>query len=104
MPSQLSLFDEPKTILPPGFRYAPGLVSSAEEQDLIARLEHLPFKEFEFHGFMGKRRTVSFGWRYDFNHAKLQRIDAMPAFLLPLRDAAARFAGLEAAGLEHALV
>ena len=104
MPRQLSLFDEPKTFLPPGFRYAPELMTPAEEQDLIARLEHLPFKEFEFHGFVGKRRIVSFGWRYDFSHAKLERIDAMPAFLRPLRAAAARFAGLQAASFEHALI
>jgi hypothetical protein len=25
----------------------------------------LPFREFEFHGFTGKRRIVSFGWRCD---------------------------------------
>jgi hypothetical protein len=25
------------------------------------------FWEFEFQGFIGKRRIVSYGWRYDFN-------------------------------------
>ena len=104
MSRELSLFDQPKTVLPPGFRYQPELLSPAEEHELIARLEHLPFREFEFHGFLGKRRTVSFGWRYDFNHAKLERMEAIPEFLLPLRDATAHFAGLDAAGFEHALV
>src|SRR5262247_2150751 len=104
MPRQLSLFEAPKTFLPPGLRYAPELVSPAEEQDLVARLEHLPFREFEFHGFVGKRRTVSFGWRYDFNHARLEQAAGIPDFLLPLRDTAAQFAGLDGAAFEHALV
>jgi hypothetical protein len=53
--------------LPAGFRYAPDVISSEEEQRLIAQFATLPFKEFEFQGFLGKRRTVSYGWRYDFN-------------------------------------
>jgi alkylated DNA repair dioxygenase AlkB len=64
----------------------------------------LPFKEFEFQGFLGKRRTVSYGWRYDFNGGGLKRSDDMPAFLLPMREAAARFAGLNPADLQQALL
>jgi len=29
------------------------------------QLKGLPFKPFEFHGYLGKRRIVSFGWRSD---------------------------------------
>src|SRR5262249_39728950 len=61
-------------------------------------------KEFEFHGFLGKRRVVSFGWRYDFGQAKLMQAELMPDFLLPSRDKAAQFAGLSAASLAHVLV
>ena len=43
--------------------------------------EVLPFKEFEFHGFTGKRRTVSFGWRYDFNGGGLSKTEDMPDVL-----------------------
>jgi alkylated DNA repair dioxygenase AlkB len=97
-------FFDPAPILPPGFRYEPELIGAANERALVADVERLPFKEFEFHGFVGKRRTVSFGWRYDFSHARLEPVEDIPAFLLPLRDAAARFAGLEPAAFEHALV
>jgi hypothetical protein len=26
----------------------------------------VPFKPFAFHGYLGNRRVVSFGWRYDY--------------------------------------
>src|SRR5687768_11176921 len=52
--------------LPPGFRYEPLLLAVDEQDAMLAALRPLPFKEFEFHGFLGKRRVVSFGWKYDF--------------------------------------
>jgi alkylated DNA repair dioxygenase AlkB len=64
----------------------------------------LPFREFEFRGFKGKRRTVSFGWRYDFNVRELQLTETIPTFLLALRQKAAEFAGLSEDGLQHALI
>jgi alkylated DNA repair dioxygenase AlkB len=90
--------------LPQGMRYAAELIAADEEQALLTELRALPFKEFEFHGFLGKRRTVSFGWRYDFNGGGLQEAGDIPPFLLPVRQRAAHFAGLEAASLEHALL
>jgi hypothetical protein len=44
---------------------------------LIKEFSRLPFKEFEFRGFLGKRRTVSFGWRYDFNVRELQTAEGI---------------------------
>ena len=90
--------------LPQGMRYAAELIAADEEQALLTELRALPFKEFEFHGFLGKRRTVSFGWRYDFNGGGLQEAGDIPPFLLPVRQRAAHFASLEAASLEHALL
>src|SRR5215217_6865438 len=90
--------------LPEGFKYQPDLLSADEERDLVRQVEVLPFKDFEFQGFLGKRRVVSFGWKYDFNDRKLQKADDMPAFLLPLRRRAAAFAGLTADDFQHVLV
>jgi alkylated DNA repair dioxygenase AlkB len=90
--------------LPEGMRYAPGLISQGEERALLEKLPALPFKEFEFHGFLGRRRTVSFGWHYDFNGGGLKQASALPEFLLPLRKRAAEFASLEPSALEHALL
>ena len=75
-----------------------------QERGLIKEFSRLPFKEFEFRGLLGKRRTVSFGWRYDFNVPELQAAEGIPSFLLDLRQAAAEFAGLSDEQLQHALV
>jgi alkylated DNA repair dioxygenase AlkB len=89
---------------PQGFRYAIELITESEERSLVEAFQSLPFKEFEFQGFIGKRRVVSFGWRYDFNGGGFQRIEPMPDFLLPLRDKAAAFADIAPIALEHALL
>ena len=100
---QPDLFDAAAE-LPEGMRYAAGLIGPAEEQALVRELARLPFREFEFHGFLGKRRTVAFGWSYDFNGGGLRRASDIPDFLLPVRARAARFAGLDPSSLEHALL
>ena len=87
-----------------GFRYRPDLIGPAEETALVARVCELPFKEFEFHGYLGKRRVVSFGWQYDYSGQTLRKADDIPEFLLPLRELAASFAGFEPAALQHVLV
>jgi alkylated DNA repair dioxygenase AlkB len=90
--------------LPPGFAYRPDLLPAAEQDDLAPRIAALPFRAFEFRGFLGNRRIVSFGWRYDFSAGKLEKAGDIPAFLLPLRAVAAVFAGLSPEELQHALV
>jgi len=106
MPRQLDFFGQGPALpaLPEGFRYQPDLVAPGEEAALVERVKELPLREFEFHGYTGKRRTVSFGWHYDFNERTLRRTDDMPPFLVALREKAAAFAGLEAARLQHVLV
>jgi alkylated DNA repair dioxygenase AlkB len=89
---------------PAGFRYAPELISRAEERRLVEHLQRLEFKPFDFHGFLGKRRVVSFGWRYDFNGGGLTKTEDMPDFLLPLRERAAAFAGLQPTDLQQVLL
>jgi len=101
--AQLSLF-EPTQKLPEGFRYQPEILSSGEERALVSPIAGLPFKEFEFQGFRGKRRIVSFGWRYDFNRGQLQQTEDIPAFLLSLRERAATFAGMSPERLQQVLV
>jgi alkylated DNA repair dioxygenase AlkB len=91
-------------LFPAGFQYREGICSPDEEQTLIAAIEDLPFREFEFRGFLGKRRTVSFGWRYDFTLHKVQEAEQIPRFLVPLQEQVAEFAGVKARALEHILV
>src|SRR3954470_12750617 len=90
--------------LPEGFAYRADLISPSEESELLDRIRELPFKEFQFQGFVGKRRVVSFGWRYDFNDRVLLEAREIPEFLLAIRTAAANFAGLAPADLKQILV
>ena len=105
---QRSLFenaaDEAVSARLEGFRYQPELLDHSEEAALISHLSALPFREFEFHGYTGKRRVVSFGWKYDFSSAKLRQADDIPDYLLPLRARAASFANLQPEAFPHALV
>jgi alkylated DNA repair dioxygenase AlkB len=103
--SQLDLFNPvPAVALPEGLRYRRNLITPDEERRLVAALAPLPFKEFEFHGHLGKRRVVAFGWRYDYGRRAVGRSEPIPDFLLPLRAKAADFAGLQADELRQVLV
>ena len=90
--------------LPEGFRYKPELIDPSHEQWITEKMRELEFAPFQFHGFEGKRRVVSYGWKYDFNGGGLKKANDLPAFLLPLRDAAAAAFGIESASLEQALL
>ena len=93
-----------KARLPEGFRYQADFISRAEERSLIEHIERLPLREFEFQGFTGKRRVVSFGWRYDFNGGGLSQTEDIPEFLKVLRTEAASFALLASQSLQQVLV
>lgn len=102
--TQDDLFGEQPVIAPHGLRYQPQLLSEEDAVALVTLIAPLPFKEFEFHGFTGKRLVVSFGWKYDFSSQRLERIGYIPDFLIPLRDGAAHFADLDPEALEQVLV
>ncbi|HSJ63578.1 MAG TPA: alpha-ketoglutarate-dependent dioxygenase AlkB, partial [Gemmatimonadaceae bacterium] len=89
---------------PEGFRYRASLISADDETALIQRIRELALRPFQFHGFEGKRRVTSFGWRYDFARQALDPTEEIPAFLLPLRLAAGTFAGIAPEALQQALV
>ena len=89
---------------PVGFRYQANVLSPEEELELVEHLRTLPLKEFEFHGYTGKRRVISFGWHYDFSDSKLKHTEEIPIFLHKLQEHAASFAELSAADLPHVLV
>lgn len=91
-------------LLPEGLGFREDLIGANEERALIDRIAALPLTPFQFQGFEGKRLTHSFGWRYDFQTARLSRTEPLPDWLLPLRDRAAAFAGLAPDDLIHALV
>ncbi|HKX92440.1 MAG TPA: alpha-ketoglutarate-dependent dioxygenase AlkB [Sphingomicrobium sp.] len=95
------LFDTP---LIPGLAHCPDLISAGEERTLIARLETLDVAPFRFQGWLGNRKTKSFGWRYDFDDASFSRTEPIPAWLAPLREKAAAFAEVAPDDFAHVLV
>ncbi len=100
---QLSLL-EPLLSLPEGLEYRAELVSPDEEAELLEHFRELDFREYEFHGYFGKRRVVSFGLHYEFNEGTIANPKDIPGFLLPLRQKAADFARLAPSELQQALV
>jgi alkylated DNA repair dioxygenase AlkB len=102
-PDQASLFPADPDF-PEGLEYARDFLTAPEERDLAGRFAGLDFAPFQFHGFEGKRRTVSFGWHYAFDGSGLRETEPMPDWLVPIRDRAAAFARVQPGALEHALL
>jgi alkylated DNA repair dioxygenase AlkB len=95
------LFDAP---LIPGLAVREEILSATEEEALIAAIAGVDLSPFRFQGFTGKRLTQSFGWRYDFDNGRFAETDPIPDWLVPVRDRAAVFAGLDPAELVQVLV
>lgn len=103
--TQPDLFGAPATAgLPEGLRYAPDVITPDAAARLVEVFASLPFQAFDFHGFKGNRRIVSYGGRYDFSASRLEVAEPIPDFLLTARAAAAAFAGLEPEAIHHAMV
>ena len=95
------LFDAPVI---PGLTYRDEIIDAAEEQALLERLMPLDLAPFRFHGWLGNRKTQSFGWRYDFDDASFSPAEPLPEWLEPLRDRAGTFAGLPPEDFVHVLL
>jgi alkylated DNA repair protein (DNA oxidative demethylase) len=87
-----------------GLRYEEAVISPAEEEMLIERLIATDLTPFRFHGWLGNRRTRSFGWRYDFEDASFAPTDPIPGWLEPLRDTVAAFAKVHPDDFVHVLL
>lgn len=97
----LDLFDAP---LIPGLAYREDFIDHDAHDALLERLMGMELAPFRFHGWTGNRRTMSFGWRYDFEDASFTPTEPLPDWLEPLRDRAASFAEVEPADIHHALI
>jgi len=95
------LFDTP---LIAGLAYRDEVMGEAEEAALIEHLVATDLSPFRFHGWLGNRKTKSFGWRYDFDDASFSPTEPIPDWLIPLRKTAATFAGLHPEDFVHVLL
>jgi alkylated DNA repair dioxygenase AlkB len=81
------LFDAAPQV-PDGFFYHPEFISAGEEHELIRQIQRLQLAPFKYYQFTGKRRTVSFGWQYEFGTSEITAAPDMPPFLIPVRTRA----------------
>jgi len=95
------LFDTP---LIAGLRYQERLIDEAEEKALVAKLSELDLSPFRFHGWLGNRKTQTYGWRYDFDEASFTPTEPIPGWIEGVRSKAAAFAGLRPEDFVHVLL
>lgn len=93
-----SLFDE---AAPSGFRYREDFITADEEAALDHDIAGIEFATFEMRGVVARRRVAFFGRPYDSRGAATP---PLPAFLVPLRDRAAAWAGIDSQAFAMALV
>ena len=99
--SQSDLFTEP---LIDGLHYRDDFITAEEHDELVERLSAQDLTPFRFRGWLGNRKTRTYGWRYDFDDASFTPAEPIPDWLLPLRAQAAAFAGVDAEDFAHALL
>jgi alkylated DNA repair dioxygenase AlkB len=90
--------------LPEGFRYQADLLTVDEEERLKRELAGLPFKPFDFHGYLANRQVVAFGFRYDYGRREVLEAEPLPSFLEPVRKKIAEAFGRPADAFQQVLI
>jgi len=102
--TQQTLFDLPAPVLPDGLAFQEDFIGAAEEAALLATIATLPLEAARYKAYTARRRVVSYGSRYDFEDNRIEPAQTIVAFLLPLREKAARWAGVAPEAFVNALV
>lgn len=102
MAEQRSLLDSDLPV--EGLQLDGQFITALEESTLLEHIRSLEFREMRMRGVVARRRVLHYGVHYSFETFKASPGPPIPEFLLPLRERAARFAGLEARRLEEALI
>jgi alkylated DNA repair dioxygenase AlkB len=98
---QAEIFPAP---LPPGLVYREDFITWDEEQQLLSEIPRLPLKESQYRQYTARRRTVNYGFSYDFTHLQARSAPAIPEFLAPLRTRAAQWVGVQPEAFVQALI
>ena len=102
MPRQASLIESGPQV--EGFLYQRDFITAKEESDLLLRIRPLDFHDMKMRGVVARRRVIHYGVKYSFETFKATEGPPIPAFLLPLRERAAAFAGVSPEDLAEALL
>jgi alkylated DNA repair dioxygenase AlkB len=100
-PAQASLFEP---VLPPGLIYRADFLERDEELTLLEHIRTLPLREAQYRQYTARRRTVNYGFSYDFQHLEAKPAPPIPEFLAPLRARAAQWAGVASEDFVQSLV
>jgi alkylated DNA repair dioxygenase AlkB len=90
--------------LPHGLIYQPDFLTPDDEQALIAEIQCLPFSHSRYKEYTARRRTVNFGYIYDFSANRAQPAPQPPAFLEALKRRVAHWAEIPASTFVQVLV
>jgi alkylated DNA repair dioxygenase AlkB len=87
--------------VPNGFQYRNDFITVEEEARLAEEIVRVEFSNFEMRGVVARRRVAFFGRTYDHDAVS---VAPMPAFLTPLREQIAAWAGVSPAAFAMALI
>lgn len=90
--------------LPAGLIYRENFISADEEVRLVSEIQGLPLRESQYRQYTARRRTVNYGFSYDFTHLQSKPAPPIPEFLTPLRTRAADWAGVRPEDFVQALI
>ncbi|GFE83920.1 2OG-Fe(II) oxygenase [Steroidobacter agaridevorans] len=90
--------------LPPGLSYREDFISVDEERQLLSEIQRLALKESQYRQYTARRRTVNYGFSYDFTHLQSKPAPPIPEFLTPLRARAAQWADVRPENFVQALI
>lgn len=88
---------------PPGLRYLPGFLSTAEHDDLLERLRGLEYGEVRMHGQVARRTVCHWGVGYKFDTRELRPGVPIPGWLDAVRQRAAQVLGVDFDAVAEAL-
>jgi alkylated DNA repair dioxygenase AlkB len=90
--------------LPSGMTYRSDFLAAEEEQQLLARIRAVPLSEAQYRQYTARRRTMNYGFAYDFQHHQAKPAPPIPEFLAPLRARAAAWVGVLPEDFVQALI
>src|SRR5689334_8885106 len=90
--------------LPEGLVFKPDFLTREEEDALLALIRDLPLEEAKYKAYTARRRTVSYGGKFDYDRNVLNEAAPIPERLFPLRDKVARWVGIPSGEFVHGLV
>jgi alkylated DNA repair dioxygenase AlkB len=87
-----------------GFIFREEFITPGEEFALLERIRSLDFHDMKMRGVVARRRVIHYGVKYSFETFTASEGPPLPAFLLPLRERSAAFAGVGSDALAEALL